>query len=85
MIFFVKVLSFTCWKFRPQTLAKSPAVVQPKASNLGSKWVSERVPSRRRKVAFESEGWSSKTDISREEGVEEGEQSARRARGLRLG
>ena len=63
MILFVKVLSLTYWKLTPHTLAKSPAVNQPKDSNLGSRWVSERAASKRRKLALESDGWSSSTDI----------------------
>ena len=63
MICFVKTLSLTWRKLRPQTLANSPAVVHPRVSNLASRWVNERVASKRRKVAFESDGWSSSTDI----------------------
>ena len=63
MILFENYLSLTCWKLRPQALAKSPAVVHPKDSNLGSRWVKERAASRRRKAALESDGWSSSTVI----------------------
>ena len=63
MIFVVTVLSFTGRELMPHTLTKSPAVCHPKVRNLGSRWVRDRVARRRRKVALESDGWSSSTDI----------------------
>ena len=62
----VNCLSFTWRKFRPHVLANSPAVCHPKVLNLGSRWVRLLAASNRRNVAFESDGWSSSTDILEE-------------------
>ena len=63
IICLVDELSFAFGKLRPHALANPPAVSYPKVLDLGPRWVSDRAHSNQKKVALESDGWGSKTNI----------------------